>query len=376
MWKCTRLDHSGFPTGAGRIWSQSVLRANRTRRSIAEQGKQNGRLHSARRRDVIDGSGRERFRADVMIKGDRIAEIGTVVGPEVAGAHEIDVAGPGCRRPALSMCIPMTTVHCSRRRRRWRRSRGYHRRHRQLRDEPGAELSIDHAPPPPLDLIGDAADYRYGRFADCSTHSTAARRQSTPPAWSAIRQYGVGAMTALDRPANRSRSGVWANCCRKRSTPARCASGLAYAPAEHAPPAEIEALAAAAAGGSTLTTHMRNGLRVLNSLEESPVGRAAGVPVVISHHKTIGRQNFRRTAQTLRSSPQPSRGGDRARRLPLHRLLDGVDTTAPAERATKVLVTWSKSARGRRELSAIAADWGVDPKAAVDRLQPAGRSIG
>ena len=29
--------------------------------------------------EVIDGSGRARFRADVAIKGDRIAEIGAVV---------------------------------------------------------------------------------------------------------------------------------------------------------------------------------------------------------------------------------------------------------------------------------------------------------
>src|SRR5712675_3221530 len=49
-------------------------------------------------------------------------------------------------------------------------------------------------------------------------------------------------------------------------------------------------------------------------------------------------------------------------------------SAAQAERALKVLVTWSKSApeEAGRELAAIAADWGVSQKKAVDRLQPAG----
>jgi N-acyl-D-amino-acid deacylase len=49
-------------------------------------------------------------------------------------------------------------------------------------------------------------------------------------------------------------------------------------------------------------------------------------------------------------------------------------SAAQAERALKVLVTWSKNAptQAGRELSAIAADWGVSQKEAVERLQPAG----
>jgi N-acyl-D-amino-acid deacylase len=49
-------------------------------------------------------------------------------------------------------------------------------------------------------------------------------------------------------------------------------------------------------------------------------------------------------------------------------------SAAQAERSLKVLVTWSRSApeQAGRELSAIAADWGVSQKEAADRLQPAG----
>jgi len=67
--------------------------------------------------------------------------------------------------------------------------------------------------------------------------------------------------------------------------------------------AEIEALAAQLRpAGALYTTHMRDEAEhVLDSLDESfNVGRAAGVPVVISHHKTTGVANFGRTTETLR----------------------------------------------------------------------------
>jgi N-acyl-D-amino-acid deacylase len=121
---------------------------------------------------------------------------------------------------------------------------------------------------------------------------------------------------------------------------------------------------------------MRNeGSAVLDSLEESfAAGRAAEVPVVISHHKTVGTENFGRTAETL-----PRIAAARAVQevgLDAYPYIASstVLSAAQAARATKVLVTWSKSApeMAGRELSAIAAQWGVGPGEAVARLQPAG----
>jgi N-acyl-D-amino-acid deacylase len=327
--------------------------------------------------EVIDGSGGPRRRADVAIAGDHIAEIGTVA--RTARAREIDVAGkivapgfidvhthddralfatPEMAAKASQGVTTVVTGNCG---------------------ISLAPLRIDHAPPPPLDLIGDAADYRYGRFADYL-----AALDRTPAAVNAACLVGhstlrVGTMSALDRPAEPAelqRMGALLQEALDAGA-VGMSSGLAYAPAEHAPPAEIESLAVLLRpAGAIYTTHMRNeGAGVLDSLEESfAVGSAAGVPVVISHHKTIGRDNFGRTAETLpriaAAIAQQQVGLDAYPYIASSTVL----SAGQAGRASKVLVTWSKSApeQAGRELSAIAANWGVGVNEAVDRLQPAG----
>src|SRR5438445_737109 len=222
--------------------------------------------------EAVGGSGRPRRRADVAIAGDLIAAVG-VVG-KVAGAREIDVTGkivapgfidvhthddrallatPDMAAKASQGVTTVVTGNCG---------------------VSLAPLVLEGAPPPPLDLIGDAANYHYARFADY--------------------------LAALDR--------------------------------------------------------------------------APAVPVVISHHKTIGRENFGRTAETLpviaAAIALQEVGLDAYPYIASSTVL----SAAQAERALKVLVTWSKSApeEAGRELAAIAADWGVSQKKAVDRLQPAG----
>jgi N-acyl-D-amino-acid deacylase len=327
--------------------------------------------------EVIDGSGRPRFRADVAILGDRIAEIGNVAKTE--GAREIDVSGrivapgfidvhthddrallatPEMAAKASQGVTTVVTGNCG---------------------ISLAPLAIDHAPPPPLDLIGDHADYRYRRFADYL-----AALDRDPPAINAACLVGhstlrVGAMTTLDRPAEVAELARMRELLQEALDAGAIglSSGLAYAPAEHAPPAEIEALAALLRpAGALYTTHMRNeGDRVLDSLDESfAVGRAAGVPVVISHHKTIGRANFGRTAETLPVIAAAIGAQEAGLDCYPYIASSTVLTAAQAGRASKVLVTWSKSApeMAGRELAAIAADWGVAITDAVARLLPAG----
>lgn len=327
--------------------------------------------------EVIDGTVRARFLADVAITGDRIAEIGRVSG--TAGAREIDVSGkivapgfidvhthddralfatPDMAAKASQGVTTVITGNCG---------------------ISLAPLTIDHAPPPPLDLIGDAADYRYRRFAD---YFAALARE--PAAVNAACLVGhstlrVGTMTSLDRPADPPEIARMRELLQEALNAGAIglSTGLAYAPAENAPPSEIEALAALLRpSGAIYTTHMRNeGERVLDSLDESfAVGRAAGVPVVISHHKTIGRANFGRTAETLpviaAAMAKQEVGLDAYPYVASSTVL----SKSQAARALKVMVTWSKAVpeQAGRDLAAIAADWGVEIEEAVRRLQPAG----
>ena len=114
-------------------------------------------------------------------------------------------------------------------------------------------------------------------------------------------------------------------------------TGLYYAPAFHAPPAEIEALAARLRpAGALYTTHMRDEAEhVLDSLEESfAVGRAsagAGGDLAPQDHR-------RRQFRPHRGNPAEDRGrhagpGDRPRRLSLYRLLHRVAARADRGRA-------------------------------------------
>ena len=103
-------------------------------------------------------------------------------------------------------------------------------------------------------------------------------------------------------------------------------TGLYYEPARAALPEEvIEICRPLAKHGGIYCTHMRDeGDRVVDSLEESfRTGRELGVPVVISHHKVVGKANHGRSAETLPIIEQrDALAEDRPRLLSVPRLVD------------------------------------------------------
>src|SRR5438874_10649179 len=150
--------------------------------------------------EVVDGTGRARFRADVAITRDRIAVVGDV--SKAIGAREIDVSGlvvapgfidvhthddralfaaPDMAAKASQGVTTVVTGNCG---------------------VSLAPLSPEGRPPPPLDLIGEApADYfpRFADYFDALDRAPAAINAACLVGHSTLR---VGTMRGdLDRPA-------------------------------------------------------------------------------------------------------------------------------------------------------------------------------
>jgi len=326
--------------------------------------------------ELIDGSGDERVRADVAIRGDRIAALGDlkgmdaattidarglVVAPGFIDAHTHDdraVMSTPDMTPKLSQGVTtVVTGNC------------------------GISLAplVDREPVPPLNLLGGRDWFHYSTMAEYM-----AAVEAAPPAINLAPLVGhttlrAATMDDLDGPATDTEIEAM-GALLDEALAAGCigmSTGLAYAPAIAAPTDEIVALAARLQPhGAVFTTHMRNeGDKVVESVEETlEIGRRAGVPVVISHHKCCGRENYGLVKKTLAV----------IREARAHQTvnLDVYPYTASSTvliaksvaSSDRVLVTWSTPHPdcAGRDFADIQAQWGLSVEDTVARLQPAG----
>jgi N-acyl-D-aspartate/D-glutamate deacylase len=115
-------------------------------------------------------------------------------------------------------------------------------------------------------------------------------------------------------------------------------TGLVYAPGMYSRTEEIVAIARALRGtGRPYVTHMRGETdMVADSVREAiRIGREAGVPVHISHHKASGKDNWGRTAETLELI-------DQARADGLDVTLDVYPYTAGSTLLHSILPPWAQ----------------------------------
>ena len=154
-------------------------------------------------------------------------------------------------------------------------------------------------------------------------------------------------------------------------------TGLFYPPNEAADIDEVAALAGLMAEtGGIYATHMRNEQDgVLDSLEETfQTARRANVPVVISHHKCAGPDNWGRSVDTL-AAIETARAGQPIG-LDAYPYVAGSTVLLPRfmDPRVRIRVSWSKShpEMAGRDLADIAAGWGCSQEQAAERLDPAG----
>ena len=326
---------------------------------------------------VVDGTGAPRRTADVAVDGDRISAIGRL--DAIRAEREIDVRG-------LVVCPGFIDAHTH--------------DDRAVLSDPGMACKVSQGvttvitgncgvslapltgcePPPPLNLLGGEDWYRFPTFA-----AYREELEGAPPALNVAMQVGHSALRALamdgplDRPATEGEiermveladEGMRAGCI-------GFSTGLAYPPARAAPTAEVVAIARrVAALGGMHSTHMRDEEGgVLDSIRETMrIGREAGLPVVISHHKCASRENWGRTRETLALIAEAQKTQDLD--LDVYPYVAGstVLLMEIVERSERVIVSWSESHPevAGRALDEIAREWGCGLADAVDRLQPAG----
>lgn len=328
-----------------------------------------------RRGTVIDGTRRPRFEADIGVSRGRIRAVGDlssataecdwdvsgqVVAPGFIDSHTHDDQAV-LSQPAMPFKISqgVTTVvtgNCG-------------ISAAPLRD--GMDL------PMPLNLIDAQAEGRFERFGDYL-----AALRDTPSAVNVAAMVGHStlrhlAMDNLDRPATPAQ--IAAMRAQVEEAMAAGAIGMStgtfYPTAAKATAEEIiEVGRPLSACGGVYATHIRDESDgIVEALEESfAIGRALDVPVVLSHHKAMHRPNFGRTRLTL----------PLIRRTMQHQCvaLDCYPYTAGSTMIrtdggmldNRVLIASSgphPDCAGR-DLSDIAAEWGLSREEAARRLQP------
>jgi N-acyl-D-amino-acid deacylase len=240
-------------------------------------------------------------------------------------------------------------------------------------------VSLRGAPPDPMNLLGDASVFRYPTFrsyVDAVNNATPAVNVAALVGHTALRS------NHMDR-LNRVATSEEISAMREQLEEALGAgavglsTGLAYLSALSASTEEVIALAEPlAAAGAIYTTHMRSETEtILDAIEETfRIGRAARVPVVISHLKCAGIANWDRSGEVLATldaarETQPA-GCDCYPYAAGSSTLDlrQVDPRVP------ITITWSKPHPevAGQSLEAIAQAWGLSQVEAARRLQPAG----
>jgi N-acyl-D-amino-acid deacylase len=230
-----------------------------------------------------------------------------------------------------------------------------------------------------MSLLGRKDQYRFETLADYVRTF-----QGAPPAINAAMLCGHNTLRAeamkgdVARPADEQEISRMKSRLRSamQAGAVGVSSGLMYPAGNAAPTAEVSALAAEVAKfGGLYTTHLRDEAEhLVESIEEAAeIGRAGGVPVVLSHHKVTGKQNWGGTKMSLRRIEQLAEG--QTIHFDVYPYIASATALMPGRlaQAEKVLIVASdphpKTAGWY--LHDIAKEWGVTEEEAAEELLPA-----
>jgi N-acyl-D-amino-acid deacylase len=325
--------------------------------------------------DVIDGTGKLRYAADVVVQGGLISAVvprggatarrvidarGLVVCPGFIDSHSHDdqlVLEPRARQPKLAQGVcTVVTGNC------------------------GISLAplLHSNPPPPLDLLGPGTG-RYGTFA-----AYIAALDAAPPGINVVPLVGhtsirVNQVDDLERTATADEiAAMHAEVAKALDAGAfGLSTGVYYPPARAASTAELMGVCAALRGrNAVLAMHIRDeGDNVDAAIQEAlDVGGQCGANLVLSHHKVVGRHNQGRTVQTLGLVDAAARSQSVCMDCYPYEASSTMLSAAKAAQTGNVLISWSQPhpEQAGRTLKSIAGSWDMSLLDAAQRLMPGG----
>jgi N-acyl-D-aspartate/D-glutamate deacylase len=233
--------------------------------------------------------------------------------------------------------------------------------------------------PDPMNLLGNADAFRYSTFAAYVEAVNAALPAVNVAALVGHTSLRNNHMDRLDRTAAAKEiEGMQTQLREALDNGALgLSTGLAYMSANSASSEEVMALAEPLSqAGGIYATHLRSESEtVLQAMDEAyRIGRHARVPVVISHLKCAGVDNWGRSKDLLRSLDS-ARGGQEidCDCYPYAASSSTLDLRQVDERV-KIVITWCTPypEMAGKTLAEIAKAWDVPQIEAARRLQPAG----
>jgi N-acyl-D-amino-acid deacylase len=240
-------------------------------------------------------------------------------------------------------------------------------------------VTLREEPPRPMNLLGETSAFRYPKFADYVAAVATANPTVNVAAFVGHTSLRNNSMDRLDRAATSTEiADMRAQLGEALDNGALgLSTGLAYSAANSASIEEVMALAEPLfRSGGIYATHLRTeGDLVLEAMEEAfHIGKDAKVPVIISHLKCAGVNNWRRSSELLRALEQAGDGSAIGWDCyPYAASSTVLDLQQVDERVT-IVITWSNThpEMAGKTLAEIAAGWGLGQVEAAKKLQPAG----
>jgi len=326
---------------------------------------------------VLDGSGGAPQLGSVAIDGDCIADIGDLSGdrarntvdgrgkmlaPGFIDAHTHDdlyVIRTPEMLPKLSQGVTTVIVgNCG---------------------ISAAPVQVKGNPPEPMNLLGESQAFSYPKFADYVNAIASARPAVNVAALVGHTSLRNNHMDDLDRAASAGEiAAMRAQLCESLELGALgLSTGLAYSSANLASTEEVAALCEPMFdAGAIYTTHLRTESDlILDAMEEAfRIGQSARVPVIISHLKCAGLDNWGRSGELLQSLEKAANGHSVGWDCYPYAASSTILSLSQVDERIAITITWSSPhpEMTGKSLAQIAASWDTTQIEAAQRLQPAG----